>query len=401
MTRPENRATKEFREAQFEYQNISDYEKLEVLVEGTFQTCWKARHKETKQIVAVKLIRTFCLAQVTQSFKLIQPLSHPNLVQYYSLVAGLGRNRSIYLVREFVLQSLHSALYDIMKTRIPEFEVKCILVQLLLGIAHLHKMNIAHRNIKISHLYMDEKGCVKIGGLESTAQLDNTPQTNSVGSLWYCSPEELLGSTSTSTMIDMWAIGCVFAELMKSKPLFPGGSELDQFQQICRVMGAPDENTWPGCLASINFIFPKNEFTQLHKLNTLFPNSSTNCLDLLQRFLTFDPSKRITAADALKHPYFAENISIPSHGVLLPKSALSRIPVINPVALQALCISFIVNSDFAFDLSILPFHLKETITKLKIISFDEALLPTLNKLRKPKTQKPRHGIDFAVESSTY
>jgi len=128
--------------------------------------------------------------------------------------------------------------------------------------------------------------------------------THEVVTLWYRAPEVLLGSRHYSTSIDMWSVGCIFAEMvMQGAPLFPGDSEIDQIFKIFRIMGTPNEENWPGVsqLPDYKPTFP--QWSQ-QDLNRILPQLDEAALDMLQQTLNYDTAKRISAKRALTHPYF-------------------------------------------------------------------------------------------------
>ncbi|BAF10618.1 Os03g0108800, partial [Oryza sativa Japonica Group] len=129
--------------------------------------------------------------------------------------------------------------------------------------------------------------------------------THEVVTLWYRAPEILLGSRQYSTPVDMWSVGCIFAEMVNQKPLFPGDSEIDELFKIFRVLGTPNEQSWPGVssLPDYKSAFPK---WQAQALATIVPTLDPAGLDLLSKMLRYEPNKRITARQALEHEYFKD-----------------------------------------------------------------------------------------------
>jgi len=155
---------------------------------------------------------------------------------------------------------------------------------------------------------IDKNGVLKIAdfGLARSFCVPLRPYTHEVVTLWYRPPEILLGATSYSTPVDVWSCGCIFAELLTKKPLFPGDCEIDQIYKIFRILGTPSDEIWPGVtkLRDYKEDFPIWKGTSLSQVLNVQLDEIT--LDLLEKMLIFDPSRRISSRDALKHPYFTE-----------------------------------------------------------------------------------------------
>nr|CAD7415196.1 unnamed protein product [Timema poppensis] len=188
-------------------------------------------------------------------------------------------------------------------------EVKCLMQQLLRAVAHLHDNWILHRDLKTSNLLLSHKGILKVGdfGLAREYGSPLKGYTPIVVTLWYRTPELLLCAKEYSTPVDMWSVGCIFGEFLTMEALFPGKSEVDQLNRIFKDLGTPNEKVWPGYskLPAVQ----KMTFTEypVSQLRQRFGSMITDTgMDLMNKFLTYDPTQRVTAEDALKHEYFRE-----------------------------------------------------------------------------------------------
>lgn len=181
------------------------------------------------------------------------------------------------------------------------------MVQLLKGIVHCHQRRIIHRDLKPQNLLVDPTTCkLKLAdfGLARAFTVPIRTLTHEIETLWYRAPEVLLGQKEYALGVDMWAIGCIFAELIHQSPLFMGDSEIDQIFKIFKFHGTPTEKDWPGITTLPDF---KPSFPKFKKADPKqhLPTFSTHALDLLMKLIALDPAKRISAKDALDHPYFS------------------------------------------------------------------------------------------------
>ena len=232
--------------------------------------------------------------------------SNRNIVELLDVVVGRDLE-NMFLVMQYCEQDLAS-LIDNMKIPFTESQVKCIMIQLLDGIEYLHQNYIIHRDLKVSNLLLTDKGSLKIAdfGLSRSTGIPPKSLTPTVVSLWYRAPELLLGSLFYTTALDMWAIGCIFGELLSNKPLLPGKSEKQMMELIIKVLGTPNEKIWPGVSSlplTKQLILPNQPYNSLkQKFHWLSEAGS----QLLNDLLTYDPQKRITARKARRNVYFRE-----------------------------------------------------------------------------------------------
>uniref|UniRef100_A0A0N5A2B3 cyclin-dependent kinase n=1 Tax=Parastrongyloides trichosuri TaxID=131310 RepID=A0A0N5A2B3_PARTI len=320
--------------------SVNEYKSLNRIQEGTFGVVFRAQCKRTDEIVAMKKLKMdkekdgFPITSIREINMLLKCGSHPNIVSVKEIVVGDNMD-SIYMVMEYVEHDMKSLL-DYLSQRNKNFtisQVKCLMKQLLSGIEHLHSEWILHRDLKTSNLLMNHRGILKIGDFGLAREYGDPLKryTSIVVTLWYRSPELLLESKYYSTPIDMWSAGCIFAEFLTLKPLFPGRGELEQIRRIYEDLGTPTEKMWPGYSS-----LPLVERCTLpnHPYNKLRSRIGGKVLTdkgykLLNRFLTYDPLKRITAEEALKHEWFDETpyAVFPGDMPTWPaKSELSRVP---------------------------------------------------------------------------
>ncbi|CAJ0571434.1 unnamed protein product, partial [Mesorhabditis spiculigera] len=292
-------------------QNVNDFQKLNRLGEGTYGVVYRVKQIHTGEILALKRVRNddnrdgiseAALREIT----LLNRLRHDNIVELRG-VAVARDVKSMFLVMEYCEQDLASML-DNLKIPFSEAQVKCIVLQILRGMAYLHKHHVLHRDLKVSNLLITSDGTLKIAdfGLARTYGYDEHPMTPRVVTLWYRSPELLLGSRFQLPAVDMWAIGCILGELLLHRPLMPGKNELDQICKIIDLLGTPNEKIWPGFdeLPDIKSFSLKNQ--PYNNLKRVFNNHTSACIDLLNSLFTFNPKSRISASASLEHVYFSE-----------------------------------------------------------------------------------------------
>uniref|UniRef100_A0A8C5EAP0 cyclin-dependent kinase n=1 Tax=Gouania willdenowi TaxID=441366 RepID=A0A8C5EAP0_GOUWI len=293
--------------------SVEEFQCLNRIEEGTYGVVYRAKDKKTDEIVALKRLKMekekegFPITSLRE-INTILKAQHPNIVTVREIVVGSNMDK-IYIVMNYVEHDLKS-LMETMKQPFLPGEVKTLMIQLLRGVRHLHDNWILHRDLKTSNLLLSHKGILKIGdfGLAREYGSPLKPYTPVVVTLWYRSPELLLGAKEYSTAVDMWSVGCIFGELLTQKPLFPGKSEIDQINKVFKDLGSPSEKIWPGYSelpAVKKMTFTEYPYNNLRKrFGALLSDQG---FDLMNKFLTYCPSKRILSDEGLKHEYYRES----------------------------------------------------------------------------------------------
>ncbi|CAG5126538.1 unnamed protein product, partial [Candidula unifasciata] len=293
--------------------SVEEFNCLNRIEEGTYGVVYRALDKKTNEIVALKRLKMekekegFPITSLREINTLLKA-QHENIVTVREIVVGSNMDK-IYIVMDFVEHDLKS-LMENMKNPFLVGEVKTLLKQLLRAVRHLHDNWILHRDLKTSNLLLSHKGILKVGdfGLAREYGSPLKSYTPIVVTLWYRAPELLLGCKEYSTHIDMWSVGCIFAEFFLMKALWPGKSEIDQINKIFKDLGTPTEKIWPGVseLPGMKKVqFNENPYNVVkNRFGTYLTDLG---FDLLNRFFAYDPAKRITAEEAIEHEYFNES----------------------------------------------------------------------------------------------
>ncbi|KAI0676574.1 kinase-like domain-containing protein [Trametes maxima] len=314
------------------------YSILGFISSGTYGRVYKAQSKEEdSQIHAIKKFKpdkegdvvtyTGISQSAIREIALNREISHDNVVALKEVIL---EDKSIYMVFEYAehdfLQVINHHSQALYRTSIAQPVLKSLTFQLLNGLQYLHDAHIIHRDLKPANILVTSSGVVKIGDL-------GLARDKVVVTIWYRAPELLLGANHYNKAVDMWAVGCVVAELASLRPIFKGEEakidpkknvpfQKDQLLKIFEVLGTPTERDWP-----MISVMPERE--NMRKLDRYTNRLAEWChnripshgADLLAHLFAYDPDKRLTAAEALQHRWFQEEPrptrnafeSLPSH----------------------------------------------------------------------------------------
>jgi len=295
--------------------DVAQYRELNAIGTGAYGTVYRAEDIKRNEIVAMKKVRIALTEDgvpmsVLREISLLRHLgkyNHPNIVRLVDICHGDrrpgDREMVLYLVFEHMEQDLAVYLERCPQPGLGEDKMKDLLWQLLCGVDFLHSHRIVHRDIKPQNVLLGRDGALKLADFGLARIYDfNALLTSTVVTLWYRAPEVLLGTTY-ATPVDVWSVGCILAELITRKPLFPGQYEVDQLGKIFEVLGTPVEADWPEDSAVLRDNF---SYCRGRGVTATLPDLDMQARDLMERMLLFDPKQRITAAEALAHPYFSE-----------------------------------------------------------------------------------------------
>ena len=300
------------------------YEYMKQIGIGAYGVVISCFDKKENRNVAIKKVGNafedlIDAKRIVREIKLLRYFNHDNIISLYDIPKPPSKTgfNDIYIITDLMETDLHRVIYS--RQELTDDHIQYFIYQILRGVLYMHSANIIHRDLKpanvLANKVCDLKICdLGLGRAEVTDEHEKNNNNNNekkielteyVITRWYRAPEVILCPSEYSKAVDIWSIGCIFAELLGRQPLFPGDHYLDQIQKIISVLGTPKEE-------DLEFINKQEAREFLMKLvkrtkqswSSLFPNANPVALDLLGKMLTFNPRKRYNVDQCISHPYF-------------------------------------------------------------------------------------------------
>ncbi|XP_031842280.2 mitogen-activated protein kinase 15 isoform X1 [Nomia melanderi] len=297
------------------------YDIIRRLGKGAYGIVWKAIDRKTKETVAVKKIfdafqnQTDAQRTFREIMFLLSFANHENIIRLIGLHKA-DNDRDIYLVFEFMEIDLHNVIKK--GNLLKDIHKVFIMYQLFRAIKYIHSGNVIHRDLKPSNVLLNSQCHCKIadfGLARSVTQIGEGDGENGsdpiltdyVATRWYRAPEILVASKRYTKGIDMWSLGCILGEMLLGKPLFPGSSTINQVERIMATLPTPSkEDLMSVCVGYGTNLLEKTPSGPRRSLRDLLPDVSGKALNLISNLIVFNPNRRLTAVEALEHPYVAD-----------------------------------------------------------------------------------------------
>ncbi|XP_067914472.1 serine/threonine-protein kinase MAK isoform X1 [Heterodontus francisci] len=388
---------------------MNRYTTLKQLGDGTYGSVLMGKSNESGELVAIKRMkRKFYSWEECMNLREVKSLKKLNHANVIKLKEVIRENDHLYFVFEYMKENLYQLMKDRNKL-FPESIIRNIMYQIIQGLAFIHKHGFFHRDMKPENLLCMGPELVKIGDFGLAREIrSRPPYTDYVSTRWYRAPEVLLRSSIYSSPIDIWAVGCIMAELYTLRPLFPGTSEVDEIFKICQVLGTPKKTDWPEgyqLSTTMNFRFPQCVPTHL---KTLIPNASNEAIQLMKEMLHWDPKKRPNASQALRYPYFqvGQALGIPMQYAQQPQL---QNKIIQPTELKQVTLPKYesqpqppsqpqlksTHQPLQVQMLLQTANLQEP--QKEILKFKQTILPSIiNKTYQNQMQKPARGSENNV-----
>ena len=286
---------------------------ISIIGKGTFGIVYRAKKDQSEDILAIK--RVFQDKRyINRELEILKQLNHPNIIKllHYFYTKDEKNEAEVYLncVTDYLPQNLSRILIVNYQSgiQLDPFIAKLYAYQMLQSLKYIHSLGITHRDIKPPNVLVDQKtNIIKLCDFGSAKKLVKDQKSCAyICSRYYRAPELIFGSTNYDSQIDVWSMGCVIAELVLGRPLFPGSNPSDQLVEIIKILGTPTKDD----ILSMNPQFKDHKFPIIKPVpwEKVFKKRKIpeHFLDLISKLLVFNPKNRLTAENALKHVYFDE-----------------------------------------------------------------------------------------------
>jgi cyclin-dependent kinase len=297
-----------------------DIMESELLGEGTFGKVYKAFSNERQHVVAIKNIQLTqeedegIPSRILREIAVLQELNSEYVVKLFDHCCSPSE---VKLVFEFVDYDLRQYMKSLGRPMAPR-ALMYVTWQVMKGLGVCHARSVIHRDIKPQNVLIDSQLRVKLAdfGLARRFSVPMPKFTHEVVTLWYRAPEILLGSAVYGLGVDLWSVGCIFAEVATGRPLFSGDSEICMIFEIFKKLGTPTNDIWPnlGNLPDFKQSFPKWPAKSWDKIRNMRALVGEDGVDLLNKLMVYDPKKRMSARGSLSHGYFKEASNSGSQG---------------------------------------------------------------------------------------